>query len=215
VTLTVTEGAVLVLYTDGLIEHRGEDITEGLGRLVSLLGSLPPQPYLEDVCDRVLGSLEPGAEAGDRGSPAASGPAGSVDDVALLLARLGGLPEGSAASWTFPAETYAARRAREAVRGVLCGWGLNALVDDTVLLVSELVTNSLRHAHGPIGVRMVRGTSLLVEVSDPLPVPPRERNATADDEGGRGIQLVARGARRWGTRHGPIGKTVWFELSLS
>jgi hypothetical protein len=215
VTLTVTEGAVLVLYTDGLIEHRGEDITEGLGRLVSLLGSLPPQPYLEDVCDRVLGSLEPGAEAGDRGSPAASGPAGSVDDVALLLARLGGLPEGSAASWTFPAETYAARRAREAVRGVLRGWGLNALVDDTVLLVSELVTNSLRHAHGPIGVRMVRGTSLLVEVSDPLPVPPRERNATADDEGGRGIQLVARGARRWGTRHGPIGKTVWFELSLS
>ncbi|MCG3042160.1 ATP-binding protein, partial [Streptomyces sp. S1A] len=149
---------------------------------------------------------------GGPGGPA--GPMGSVDDVALLMARLGGLPEDSAASWTFPAETYAVRRARDAVRGVLRGWGLEALTDDTVLLVSELVTNSMRHAHGPIGVRMVRGTSLLVEVSDPLPVPPRERNAAVDDEGGRGIQLVARGARRWGTRHGPIGKTVWFELSL-
>jgi two-component sensor histidine kinase len=87
-------------------------------------------------------------------------------------------------------------------------------VDITVLLVSELVTNSLRYAHGPIGVRMVRGASLLVEVSDPLPDPPRERSAAEDDEGGRGLQLVARASRRWGTRHGPLGKTVWFELAL-
>ncbi|SEQ61610.1 PAS domain S-box-containing protein [Streptomyces radiopugnans] len=222
VSLGVEDGSVLVLYTDGLIEHRGEDITEGLDRLMSLLAGLPAQPFLEDVCDRVLGDLDQGAEPDGRGAassgpagPARStGPVGSVDDVALLLARLGGLPEGSSASWTFPAETYAARRARDAVRGVLRGWGLETLTDDTVLLVSELVTNALRHAHGPIGVRMVRGTSLLVEVSDPLPAPPRERNAAVDDEGGRGIQLVARGARRWGTRHGPIGKTVWFELSL-
>jgi hypothetical protein len=61
---------------------------------------------------------------------------------------------------------------------------------------------------------MVRGTSLLVEVSDPLPDPPRERSATEDDEGGRGLQLVARASRRWGTRHGSLGKTVWFELAL-
>ncbi|WP_344630593.1 SpoIIE family protein phosphatase [Streptomyces glaucosporus] len=208
VTLTVDEGAVLVLYTDGLIEHRGEDITEGLDRLVSLLGGLPARTCLEDVCDRVLAGLDPGDESGTPGVP------GTVDDVALLLARLGGLPEGSIASWVFPAETTAARRARDAVRKNLHDWGLGALADDTVLLVSELVTNSLRHAHGPIGVRMVRGSSLLVEVSDPLPAPPRERSAGVDDEGGRGIQLVARGARRWGTRHGPIGKTVWFELPI-
>ncbi|HZG03416.1 MAG TPA: SpoIIE family protein phosphatase [Streptomyces sp.] len=203
--LRVEEGAVLVLYTDGLIEHRGEDITEGLDRLVSLLGGLPVRPGLEDICDHVLAGMDPGG---------ASGAPGGVDDVALLVAQLGGLPEGIATSWTFPAETYAARRAREAVRRTLHDWELDPLIDDTVLLVSELVTNSLRHARGPIGVRMVRGTTLLVEVSDPLPVPPRERTATVDDEGGRGIQLVARAARRWGTRHGPIGKTVWFELTL-
>ncbi|MEE1939239.1 SpoIIE family protein phosphatase [Streptomyces sp. TRM 70361] len=205
----VEEGSVLVLYTDGLIEHRGEDITDGLDRLAALLGALPAHPRLEDICDRVLTDLG----VGDGASPD-SGGTGGVDDVALLLAQLGGLPEGSTTSWTFPAETYAVRRARDAVRRALRGWGLDALVDDTALLVSELVTNSLRHAHGPIGVRMVRGSSLLVEVSDPLPVPPRERTATADDEGGRGIQLVARAARRWGTRYGPIGKTVWFELPL-
>nr|WP_274389138.1 SpoIIE family protein phosphatase [Streptomyces taklimakanensis] len=220
VELTVEEGALLVLYTDGLIEHRGEDITEGLDRLVRLLAELPDQPFLEDVCDRVLDGMAPGGGTpdprgvGPGGSGASAGPVDSVDDVALLLARLGGLPEGSAASWTFPAERYAVRRARDAARRTLREWGLGELVDDTALLVSELVTNSMRHAHGPIGVRMVRGSSLLVEVSDPLPVPPREHVATEDDEGGRGIQLVARGARRWGTRHGPIGKTVWFELPI-
>ncbi|HEX5568350.1 MAG TPA: SpoIIE family protein phosphatase, partial [Streptomyces sp.] len=115
VELEVEEGTVLVLYTDGLIEQRGEDITEGLDRLVSLLGRTPVQPCLENVCDRVLASLEPDG---------ASGSPGTDDDVALLLARLGGLPEDSAVSWTFPAEAYAVRRVREAVRRTLRAWGL-------------------------------------------------------------------------------------------
>ena len=86
------------------------------------------------------------------------------------------------------------------------------------LLVSELVTNSLRHATGPIGVRLVRPVggvaTLLVEVSDPLPDPPRERAASPEEEGGRGLQLVAHSSSRWGTRPAHAGKTVWFELSV-
>ncbi|MFD0416138.1 ATP-binding protein [Streptomyces sp. NPDC127108] len=129
--------------------------------------------------------------------------------------------EGECAEWDFPADPGAVRTARAVVRAQLGEWGLGALGDVTVLLVSELVTNSLRYASGPIGVRLVRqgdplGT-LLVEVSDPLPDPPRERAAAPDDEGGRGIQLVARSSRRWGTRPGrtgTAGKTVWFELAL-
>ncbi|MER6911472.1 ATP-binding protein [Streptomyces sp. NPDC000594] len=129
---------------------------------------------------------------------------------------------GARAEWTFPAQPDAVRIARHAVRDTLRDWGLDRTVGDvTVLLVSELVTNSLRYASGPIGVSMARpdpgdGTPvLLVEVSDPLPDPPTERTAAPDDEGGRGLQLVARTARRWGTRRGRTGKTVWFELALT
>ncbi|MET9496455.1 ATP-binding protein [Streptomyces sp. NPDC006552] len=132
--------------------------------------------------------------------------------------------EGDYAEWAFPADPTAVRRARSAVRAQLAAWDLDELGDITTLLVSELVTNALRHAAGPIGVRLFRpGTphdargTLLVEVSDPLPDPPRARTATADDEGGRGLQLVAGASRRWGTRPGDPrtgGKTVWFELAL-
>jgi anti-sigma regulatory factor (Ser/Thr protein kinase) len=126
--------------------------------------------------------------------------------------------EGDCAEWTFPADPRAVRTARSAVRGQLREWDLDGLADIAALLVSELVTNALRHATGPIGVRLVRPVGpdgvLRVEVSDPLPDPPRERVADEDDEGGRGLQLVGRTSRRWGTRHGPLGKTVWFELAL-
>ncbi|MFJ6747059.1 MULTISPECIES: ATP-binding protein [unclassified Streptomyces] len=119
------------------------------------------------------------------------------------------------AEWSFPADPGSVRTARSMVREALSDWGLDGTVDVAVLLVSELVTNSLRYASGPIGVRMVllSGGGLLVEVSDPLPDPPLEREAAPDDEGGRGLQLVACSAQRWGTRRGKSGKTVWFELS--
>jgi anti-sigma regulatory factor (Ser/Thr protein kinase) len=124
--------------------------------------------------------------------------------------------EGDCAEWSFPAEPGAVRTARSLVRSQLRAWQLDSLGDIAVLLVSELVTNSLRHAAGPIGVRLVRPAgepdALLVEVSDSLPDPPRERAANVDDESGRGLQLVARSSRRWGTRPGDTGKTVWFEL---
>ncbi|WP_371654497.1 MULTISPECIES: ATP-binding protein [unclassified Streptomyces] len=124
---------------------------------------------------------------------------------------------GGCAEWTFPAEANAVRTARHAVRDTLRGWALDPAVSDVaVLLVSELVTNSLRYASGPIGVRMGRldPGALLVEVSDPLPEEPVQRDTGPDDEGGRGLQLVACSARRWGTRRGRTGKTVWFELAL-
>ncbi|MGV9587704.1 ATP-binding protein [Streptomyces tendae] len=127
--------------------------------------------------------------------------------------------EGDCAEWVFPAAPDAVRTARSLVRGTLGEWRLDSIGDIAALLVSELVTNALRHATGPIGVRLVVDPAgapgvLLVEVSDPLPDPPRERVARPDDEDGRGLQLVASAARRWGTRPGEAGKTVWFELAL-
>ena len=80
------------------------------------------------------------------------------------------------------------------------------------------MTNSLRYATGPIGVRLIRPAGLddvlVVEVSDPLPDPPRARAARPEDESGRGLQLLASSSRRWDTRHGDSGKTVWFELAV-
>ncbi|MDG9716419.1 ATP-binding protein [Streptomyces sp. DH24] len=127
--------------------------------------------------------------------------------------------EGDCAEWTFAADPGAVRTARAAVRVQLRDWDLDSVADMAALLVSELVTNSLRHATGPIGVRLVRRPSglpgvILVEVSDPLPDPPRRRAARPDDESGRGLELVAISSRRWGTRPDEVGKTVWFELAV-
>jgi anti-sigma regulatory factor (Ser/Thr protein kinase) len=126
--------------------------------------------------------------------------------------------EGARAEWTFPAEPGAVRSARTVVRDRLRGWGLESLADVSALLVSELVTNALRHATGPIGVRLVRPADpldvLLVEVSDPRPELPHERAARPEDESGRGLQLVAYSSRAWGSRPGAAGKTVWFELAV-
>ncbi|MFJ3930434.1 MULTISPECIES: ATP-binding protein [unclassified Streptomyces] len=130
--------------------------------------------------------------------------------------------EDHCVEWNFPARPDAVRAARHAVRDALGAWGVDAAVGEvTVLLVSELVTNSQRYTAGPIGVRMrcavPDGTppTLLVEVSDPLPDPPTERAPRPEDEGGRGLRLVACSARRWGIRRGRTGKTVWFELALT
>ncbi|KRV47038.1 hypothetical protein AQ490_09785 [Wenjunlia vitaminophila] len=193
----VPEGAVLVLYTDGLVETRDEDITAGIERLAGLLRQCHDD--LEQACDTILAAHKPGP-----------GP----DDIALLMASLQPLPADSTASWVFAAEPGSARAARGEVRETLRRWQLTGLEESAVLLVSELVTNSLRHAGGPIGVRLVRGPALLVEVSDPLPDPPRERHVDDTSESGRGLHLVARTARRWGTRYSAEGKVVWFELPL-
>lgn len=146
-----------------------------------------------------------------------SAAAGVPESAAGAVRRRGRVSGSPIAEWSFPADPGAVRTARSRVREVLSDWGLDGTVDVAVLLVSELVTNSLRYASGPIGVRMVLLSTggLLVEVSDPLPDPPQERNATPDDEGGRGLQLVACSSRRWGTRRGKSGKTVWFELSVA
>ncbi|WAX78147.1 ATP-binding protein [Streptomyces sp. KMM 9044] len=126
--------------------------------------------------------------------------------------------EGDHVTWTFPADPGAVGAARSTVRAQLHGWGLGCIDDQAALLVSELVTNALRHATGPIDVRLLRPSGLdrvlRVEVSDPLPDLPHERDARPEDEGGRGLQLLTRTARRWGTRPDGMGKTVWFELTV-
>jgi hypothetical protein len=125
---------------------------------------------------------------------------------------------GDCVEWTFPAEPRTPGAARTRVRRQLDDWRLGSLADPAALLVSELVTNSVRYADGPIAVRLVRPAggpgTLRVEVADALPTLPCTPCPVPDDEHGRGLHLVACSALRWGTRGDSSGKTVWFELPL-
>ncbi|MFK0175927.1 SpoIIE family protein phosphatase [Streptomyces xanthochromogenes] len=197
VEVDLPEGALLALYTDGLVESRDHPLDEGLNAFRKTLTD-PDRP-LEDVCDQVLGSLD--TRHGE-------------DDIALLLARIQGLPSDAVGDWRLPREPRSVGRARELARTQLLAWDLGDLVDTTELLVSELVTNALRYGDGEIRLRLLRDRTLVCEVWDAGLVQPRRRRARDTDEGGRGLQLVGLLAAAWGARRTPRGKTVWFELAL-
>ncbi|KJK41139.1 PAS/PAC sensor protein [Streptomyces variegatus] len=197
VEVELPEGALLALYTDGLVESRDHPLDEGLQAFVSALSD-PTQP-LEDVCDHVLNTLD--THHGE-------------DDIALLMARVQGLPTESVGDWTLPREPRSVGRAREYARTQLLAWDMEPLVDTTELLVSELVTNALRYGEGEIRLRLLLDRTLVCEVWDSGLVQPRRRRARDTDEGGRGLQLVGLLSAAWGSRRTPRGKTVWFELPL-
>ncbi|WP_037620667.1 SpoIIE family protein phosphatase [Streptomyces aureus] len=197
VEVELPEGALLALYTDGLVESRDHPLDEGLQAFVGALTD-PARP-LEDVCDHVLNTLD--THHGE-------------DDIALLMARVQGLPAESVGDWTLPREPRSVGRAREYARTQLVAWDLEPLVDTAELLVSELVTNALRYGEGEIRLRLLLDRTLVCEVWDAGLVQPRRRRARDTDEGGRGLQLVGLLSAGWGSRRTPRGKTVWFELPL-
>ncbi|MGW3497029.1 SpoIIE family protein phosphatase [Streptomyces sp. NPDC001020] len=197
VEVELPEGALLALYTDGLVESRDHPLDEGLQAFVgALTDSSRP---LEDVCDHVIDTLD--THHGE-------------DDIALLMARVQGLPAESVGDWTLPREPRSVGRAREYAREQLLTWGLESLVDTAELLVSELVTNALRYGEGEIRLRLLLDRTLVCEVWDAGLVQPRRRRARDTDEGGRGLQLVGLLSAAWGSRRTPHGKTVWFELPI-
>jgi anti-sigma regulatory factor (Ser/Thr protein kinase) len=197
VEVELPEGSLLALYTDGLVESRDHPLDEGLSAFRSALDD--PSPALEDVCDHVLATLD--THHGE-------------DDIALLMARVQGLPADAVGDWTLPREPRSVGRAREFTRAKLTEWDLEPLVDTTELLVSELVTNALRYGEGDIRLRLLLDRTLVCEVWDAGLVQPRRRRARDTDEGGRGLQLVGLLSASWGSRRTPRGKTVWFELPL-
>jgi anti-sigma regulatory factor (Ser/Thr protein kinase) len=82
-------------------------------------------------------------------------------------------------------------------------------------MVSELVTNAVRHSHArPVALRLVRADTLLCEVDDDDHDLPALRSAGPEDETGRGLRVVSTLAREWGASRTKAGKTVWFELTL-
>jgi anti-sigma regulatory factor (Ser/Thr protein kinase) len=108
----------------------------------------------------------------------------------------------------------APRQARRAIGDLLKRLRRTDLTPDAVLLASELVTNAVEHAGGPIELTATYlDATLRVEVHDTSREPPSPRPLTATDETGRGLHLVRLIAKQWATTPQPDGKTIWFELS--
>ncbi|MER5820892.1 SpoIIE family protein phosphatase [Streptomyces mirabilis] len=198
VELELPEGSLLGLYTDGLIETRDHDIDVGMQRLGTALAQ--PSRSLEELCSRAMETFPGQAPS---------------DDATLLLVRTRTLSPTQVASWVLPSDQTAARIARHMAVRQLTEWGLGGLEDATKLIVSELVTNAVRHGSGQITLRLIRHQVLTCEVFDTSACPPRLLSARTHDENGRGLCLVAQLSRRWGFRTVSGGKVVWAEEDLA
>ncbi|MYU10539.1 SpoIIE family protein phosphatase [Streptomyces sp. SID8361] len=196
--LRVPEGALLALYSDGLLDTRNRDIDHALETLRQSL--LAPTPALDDLCEGILHTLLPRRP---------------TDDVALLLARTRVLAAEKIAVLDIPVEHSFVADARSWTAERLQAWGLLDCSFITELVVSELVTNAIRYGRPPIQLRLIRDETIICEVSDASSTAPHMRRARLSDEGGRGLLLVAQLTEKWGTRHTHHGKTIWCEQRIA
>ncbi|MFD4242366.1 SpoIIE family protein phosphatase [Streptomyces sp. NPDC058525] len=198
VDVELPEGSVIALYTDGLLQAREHDIDEALDGMFAALAR--PAATLDTICDRVLTAMLTHPPE---------------DDVALLVARTRALHADKVVVWDLPSDPSVVAGARRYTTEQLTAWGLDEAAFVAELVVSELVTNAIRYGQPPIQLRLIHeNDTLICEVSDSSNTAPHLRRARTFDEGGRGLLLVAQLAQRWGTRHAPIGKTIWAEQTL-
>ncbi|MGW6215136.1 ATP-binding protein [Streptomyces sp. NPDC055109] len=117
------------------------------------------------------------------------------------------------ASWPLVPGNTCVRETRRLATRQVAGWQLGGLADTVELLVSELVTNSVRHTPGPVRLALeMRDGRLRCEVEDVAVSEPVRGAVSADAEGGRGTELLDVLAGDWGCVPTTTGKTVWFEL---
>jgi anti-anti-sigma factor len=212
----ITPGESIVLYTDGLVERRGELVDDGIARLAVTAArhhALDPAA----LTDALLAGALDGSSA--KGSGAAGGGAGGhepADDVALIVARLVPAP----LRLVLPAEAKVLRELRAAVLAWAAATGIDD--DDTYdlqLAVGEAAANAVEHAYrgrapGTMSVELARDTdgAINARVRDEgswRPIP--------DDKGyrGRGLELIRDVSSRMQLHHGPEGTEVRFTLPPS
>ncbi|MEU2927140.1 SpoIIE family protein phosphatase [Streptomyces sp. NPDC007251] len=193
------EGTVLALFTDGIVKARSRDVDEGVADLCDALDASTAS--LQKACDDVASLYAQGS---------------TDDDAALMLVRVHAFPEDSMAVWHVASDPAEVAGARTLVRGKLEEWGLDDAAFVSELAVSELVTNAIRYGRPPVTLRLLRDVdrTLICEVSDGGHTSPHLRHAGSEDEGGRGLFLVAQLTTMWGTRYGRRGKTIWAEIGL-
>ncbi|MEU6950581.1 SpoIIE family protein phosphatase [Streptomyces sp. NPDC046316] len=190
------EGSTLLIYNTALLAGSSTGTSP-----LSLLSErfAEPQLSLQAACDACAHALAP--QQPHR-------------DAYLLLARTRTLDDSQTKAWTFPNTPESAAHARKRAVNQLTEWGLaEDIVGDTALVVSELVTNSVRYAKGPIQLRLIRdgGNTLVCEVTDDSSASPHLRRALDTEENGRGLFITAQLTQRWGVRPLGRGKTLWAE----
>ncbi|HSP37792.1 MAG TPA: SpoIIE family protein phosphatase [Frankiaceae bacterium] len=192
-------GSIIALYTDGLVESRSRDIDDGIALLARELDDV--EAVTPDVPKRLVARMLPD---------------GPDDDVAMLVA----LVDGGYSGRSLVIEVSDSERAVQQVRGritaTLGAWQVRpSIVDDVELLASELTTNAILYGRVPVEVRLRHAARhVVLEVYDSGTYLPRRMRPTPDDEHGRGLQLVALLADRWGTRPTEHGKAVWAVVAL-
>jgi anti-sigma regulatory factor (Ser/Thr protein kinase) len=197
-------GDVLVLFTDGLVEDASRSYDAGLATVLATLDEASPE-HLELLADDLVECSV------DRDNLS--------DDVALLVVRHEGLPESARPVHDRTSidrlDPRAARSARDFIARHLAEPELVDLRETAVLLVSEVVTNALRHTDGNVELALWRFPDRVrVEVSDDTSRSPVSRGRGLLDESGRGVPLMDALSDRWGTSPHGEGKVVWFELDL-
>jgi PAS domain S-box-containing protein len=197
--VTLDPGATVVLYTDGLVERRGEDLEAGIESLRTLSAQLGG-PLTDAPEELVRGRL----------------PHGPDDDVAVLVARVDRSAAATGLRFAWESRDIDISEARRAVAEHLRSLGApESVVDDAALVTSELLTNATLHAVPPVELRAIGDENeIRIEVHDNASYEPRKQRPGSEDEHGRGLQIVAALADRWGTRPTDSGKTVWCVLSL-
>jgi anti-sigma regulatory factor (Ser/Thr protein kinase) len=191
-------GALLCLYTDGLVEHRGELIDDGIDRLRDALGAGPPEAACAEVMARLVGT------------------ATVEDDVALLIVqRSPSAGEQRPLELHLEAHPASLARFRSAARPWLARTGASAeAVEEVLLAVGEAASNAVEHAYGPDGgavtVQLERdGHSIVATVQD------RGRWRTSRAAGrGRGLLIMERWSDELRIERGAQGTTVVLRRSV-
>jgi serine phosphatase RsbU (regulator of sigma subunit)/anti-sigma regulatory factor (Ser/Thr protein kinase) len=194
--LHLDPGDLLLLFTDGLVERRGEPIGVRMQQLLRTVDSLADaDPY--ELSAHLLGPLGERVE----------------DDVAVLsLQRT--TSAHRTAERVLPADVTAPRLARRWVRETLSEWGVEHRLDDVQAALTEVVTNAVLHAGTASRVGLRHGDGrLFVDVADTgrdgdAEVQAVEPEATR----GRGLALVAEVTDAWGSQRTTTGQRVWFEV---
>lgn len=195
VRFDVPDGSVLVFASDPVISGYLSECPGPLHKVAEYRD----RP-LQELCDAIVYTLPQ-----DLG----------LADAAVIVARVRSFPADRVAVWDLDVDPASVAVARKRAREQLLAWQLDEeTTADAELIISELVTNAVRHGSPPLRLRLVLDRTLTCEVLDGGTAAPHLRHAKTVDEGGRGLFITAQLARTWGTRYSDRGKTIWTEQAL-